>query len=71
MLALTAAASGSGGNRAIPLLVLGVLIVIVVVAIVRLRPKLRERRHEAWRRAGLLPDQIDPAPRPEDQDRPG
>lgn len=41
--------------------VLGVLVVLVIVAIVKLRPILRERRYEAWRRAGLLPDQLDRA----------
>lgn len=40
-------------------LILGVLVVLVIAAIVLVRPRLRERRHEAWRRAGLLPDQID------------
>ena len=67
MLALTTAASGSGGSRVVPLVLLGVLVVIVAVAIVRLRPRLRERRHEAWRRAGLLPAQLDREP-PQDED---
>ena len=59
MLALTAADSGSGSSRVVSYVLLALLVVVVVLAIVRLKPKLRERRHQAWREAGPMPDQLD------------
>ncbi|NNG40133.1 hypothetical protein HJ588_12750 [Flexivirga sp. ID2601S] len=45
-----------------------VVAVVVVVGFLRvIRPKLREQRHRAWERDGLLPHQVDPhAPRQDD-----
>lgn len=68
MTAFATAAAGSGGGRIVSFILLGVLVVIVVLAIVRLRPALRKRRHEAWREAGLLPEQLDLARRPDDEE---
>ncbi len=51
----------------IPLVVLAALIWGVLKY---LRPKLRERRHAAWERDGLLPEQVDPyGPDGRDDDR--
>jgi hypothetical protein len=67
MTALAAASSSSGSARVVSFIVLGVLVAIVVLAIIKLRPALRARRHEAWRKAGLLPEQLDRSDR---SDRP-
>ncbi|WP_018155258.1 hypothetical protein [Demetria terragena] len=45
-----------------------ILIVLMIVAFVKLRPRLRQQRHEAWRRAGLLPEQVDPARHRDERD---
>lgn len=42
--------------------------VLVYLLIRFLKPRLKQQRHEAWRKAGLLPDQVDPHEPSQDTD---
>lgn len=42
------------------LIPLVIMAVVIWSALKYLRPRLRERRHAAWERDGLLPEQVDP-----------
>lgn len=67
------AASGTGQGQfsVVPLIILALLVAAVVLAIRFLKPRLRESRHRAWEKAGLLPEQLeaDDAHRRDEDDR--
>lgn len=56
---LTAAQDSSKGSPWSALLVLVLVGGAIYVVLRWLRPRLREQRHRAWEKAGLLPEQVD------------
>lgn len=64
----SATTSGQGHFSFVPLIILALLVVGVFVAFRVLKPRLREQRHRAWERAGLLPEQLDRHAPPHDPD---
>ena len=61
--ALTSLAAASSSDAGSKILGAGLLIVLAAVVLLIIwwaRPRLREQRHKAWEKAGLLPEQLDP-----------
>ncbi|WP_157508825.1 hypothetical protein [Luteipulveratus halotolerans] len=57
---LAAASSSDAGSKILGAGLLVVLAAVVLMIIWWARPRLREQRHKAWEKAGLLPEQLEP-----------